>query len=107
MNFQNQFYKRFTSYLIIGTFLIGGLFITAQDLQPNEDLSLGSSVFVFRSGRTAQKKFVSNNKTKRSKMQRTVAVKRIRKQYDNLASVTARRKRVRTVAPEKITTIVA
>ncbi len=100
MNFQNQFSRSFTAYFIISAILAGGFLMTAQDLPPNEDLSLGASVFVFRSSRTAQKRFVASNKTKRSKAQRVVAVKNLRKQYDNLASVTNRRKRVKVVAPD-------
>ncbi len=109
MNFQNQFYKIFTTYFIILTVLAGSFLTTAQDLGSNEDLSLGSSVFVFRSsGRTAQKKFVSSgSKTKRSKAQRVVAVKNIRKQYDNLASVKIRRKQVKIVAPETMSAGIA
>lgn len=95
MNIQNEFYKSFLSYIVIATISFGGLLITAQDLPPNEDLSLGSSVFVFRSGRTAQKKFVSNKKTNRSKTQRIAVVKRIRKQYETLPSVAARRIQVK------------
>ncbi len=101
MNFQKHLYKKFTALFILTTFLTGTFLTIAQDLAPNEDLSLGASVFVFRSsGRTAQKKFISSNKTKRTKTQRAVAVKNIRKQYDSLASVATRRKRVKTVVPE-------
>ncbi|MBA4123292.1 MAG: tetratricopeptide repeat protein [Acidobacteria bacterium] len=103
MNFQKHILKSLATFFIIWTFIIGGFLSTAQDLPPNEDLSLGASVFVFRSsGRTAQKKFVSSNRTKRTKIQRLVAVKNIRKQYNNLAVVTARRKRVKIFKPEPV-----
>jgi len=103
MNYQKHILKSLAALFIIWTLIIGGFLSTAQDLPPNEDLSLGSSVFVFRSsGRTAQKKFVSSNRAKRSKTQRLVAVKNIRQQYNNLAVVTARRKRVKTFKPEPV-----
>jgi hypothetical protein len=60
MIFQKQSTKSFLTLFLLWTFLISGLLITAQDLPPNEDLSLGASVFVFRSSKTAQKKFVSS-----------------------------------------------
>jgi tetratricopeptide (TPR) repeat protein len=108
MNNKNQLYKIFTTYFIVLALMVGGLLITAQDLNTNEDLSLGSSVFVFRSsGKTAPKKFISNNKIKRTKAQRIVVVKNIRKQYATLASVTTRHKRVKIVAPERIATDIA
>ncbi|MBA2735399.1 MAG: tetratricopeptide repeat protein, partial [Pyrinomonadaceae bacterium] len=103
MNFQKHILKSLAAFFIIWTLIIGDFLSTAQDLPPNEDLSLGASVFVFRnSGKTAQKKFVSGNKTKRTKIQRLVAVKNIRKQYNNLAVVTARRKRVKIFKPETV-----
>ncbi len=106
MNFDNQFYKRYASSFIIAALLVGSLLTIAQDLPTNEDLSLGASVFVFRSlGRTAQKKYVSSNTTKRTKTQRVVTAKKIRRQYDTLAVVTTRRKRVKTVAPETMATV--
>lgn len=108
MIFQKQFSKGLLAFFIIWTFLISGLLLTAQDLPPNEDLSLGASVFVFRSsGRTAQKKFASSNKPSRTKTQRVAVVKNIRKQYDTLAVVATRRKRVKPVTPETIPTELA
>lgn len=108
MNLNNQFYKNYASSFIMAAFLVSSLLTIAQDLPTNEDLSLGASVFVFRSsGRTAQKKFVSSNKTKRTKTQRVVTAKKIRRQYDTLAAVTTRRKRVKTVAPETVATTIA
>ena len=92
MNFQKHILKSLATFFIIWTFIIGGFLSTAQDLPPNEDLSLGASVFVFRSsGRTAQKKFVSGNRTKRTKIQRLVAVKNIRQQYNNPAPISFER----------------
>lgn len=103
MIFQKQSSKILLTLFLIYTFLISGLLSTAQDLPPNEDLSLGASVFVFRSsGRTAQKKFVSNVKAKRTKTQRVAAVKNIRKQYNTLPVVAVRRKRVKPVTPESL-----
>ncbi len=107
MIFQKLFSKSLLASFLISTFLISGLLLTAQDLPPNEDLSLGASVFVFRSSKTAQKKFVSNTKTKRTKVQRVAAVKNIRKQYNNLAVVAVRRKRIKPVTPEKLQTEIA
>jgi superkiller protein 3 len=102
MYFKNQSsMQRLFSFSITAALLIVSFFITAQDLPPNEDLSLGASVFVFRSNKTSQKKFVSSaNRTRRTKNQRVVAAKKIRKQYENLASVTTRRKRVKTITPQ-------
>lgn len=102
MIFQIRLLKVFTAYFVIAAVTVGALLTVAQDLGSNEDLSLGASVFVFKSSRTAQKKFVSSSKTKRSKAQRIVAVKNIRKQYDNLASVTTRRKRIKAAAPDTV-----
>lgn len=105
MNFQKQFPRIILTFFTIWTFLIGSFLIIGQDLPPNEDLSLGASVFVFRSsGRTAQKKFVSSNKTKRSKTERVVAAKKIRRQYETLAVVTTRRQRIKIVAPQVVVT---
>jgi len=53
MIYQKPSFKILLTLLLSWTLLIGGLLTTAQDLPPNEDLSLGASVFVFRSsGRT-------------------------------------------------------
>ncbi|MCY7345485.1 MAG: tetratricopeptide repeat protein [Pyrinomonadaceae bacterium] len=103
MNFQKQFPRIILTFFTIWTFLIGSFLIIGQDLPPNEDLSLGASVFVFRSsGRTAQKKFVSSNKTKRTKTERVVAAKKIRRQYETLAVVTTRRQRIKIAAPQVV-----
>ncbi len=97
MIFQKQPSKNLLTIIILSTLLTTGLLLTAQDLPSNEDLSLGSSIFVFRSsGRTAQKKFVSVAKVKRTAVQKVAAVKNIRKQYDALPVVATRRSRVKT-----------
>jgi hypothetical protein len=76
MNFQKHILKSLAAFFIIWTFIIGGLLSTAQDLPPNEDLSLGASVFVFRSsGRTAQKTSASNIIISRSLLRGANALK--------------------------------
>ena len=103
MIYQNRLLKSLLAVFLVWTFFTGILLTTAQDLQPNEDLSLGSSVFVFRSsGRTAQKKFVSSNRAKRTRTQRVAVTKKINRQYENLAVVTNRRKRIKEVAPTMV-----
>ena len=100
MIFQNRLLKSLLAIFLIWTFFTGIILTTAQDLPPNEDLSLGASVFVFRSsGRTAQKRFVSASRAKRTKTQRVAATKKIRRQYENLAVVKTRRSRVKIAAP--------
>lgn len=100
MIYPNRLVKSLLAVFLIWTVFSGILLTTAQDLPPNEDLSLGASVFVFRSsGRTAQKKFLASSRAKRTKTPRVAVTKKIRRQYENLAAVTTRRKRIKAVAP--------
>lgn len=105
MKDKNNWRKRFSALFIIWTFLAGGLPAGAQDLSPTEDLSLGSSVFVFRgSGRATQKKIASriSPKTRRSKTERVAYTKKIRKQYETLAKVVKRREKIKPVSEEAL-----
>lgn len=98
--------KSFLVILTIFTFLLNGLPLTAQDLPPTEDLSLGAGVFVFRGGanKASQKKFIAKNivKVKRTKVERAATTQKIRRQYETLAKVTASRSRVKPVAPQTV-----
>lgn len=97
-----------SALFIICSFLVNGLPARAQDLPPVEDLSLGSSVFLFRSsGKTRQKKSVSSasSKAKRTNNQRIAYTKKIRNQYEGLARVTERRKRIKPVSEESLAQI--
>lgn len=108
MNDKNRWRKSLAAFFLIWTFLTGGLPIAAQDLAPTEDISLGSSVFVFRgSGKSSLKKFASRitSKPKRTKTERIAYTKKIRKQYDTLAKVIKRRERVKPVSEESLASI--
>jgi len=97
--------KSFSAIFIILTIFANSLPVESQDLAPNEDLSLGSSVFVFRgAGKSSQKKIASRAafKSKRTATQRLVYTKKIRKQYDTLVKVVERRKRVKPVSEETL-----
>ena len=104
--YKNRTAKCLLATFLIGTFFLNGLPISAQDLPPTEDLSLGSGVFVFRSGATkaAQKKFVARApvKVKRTIVQRVATTQKIRKQYEASAVAVAQRKRVKPVAPASL-----
>lgn len=105
MNDKNGWRKRFSVLFIISTFLANGLTAKAQDLSPTEDLSLGSSVFVFRgSGKSRQKKIASRivPRTKRTRVERIAYTKKIRRQYDTLVKVVKRRERVKPVSEESL-----
>jgi tetratricopeptide (TPR) repeat protein len=99
----NRTAKSLTAIFLIWTFFLNGLPVAAQDLPPTEDLSLGSGVFVFRSGsgKASQKKFVARTplKIKRAKTERAATTQKIRRQYENSAVAVARRKRVKPIAP--------
>ena len=83
---------------LIAAIFIGSL--PAQDLVPVSDITGGSSVFVFRSSsRTATKKFVTAERSRRSSSQRIASAQKINRQYVTLAKVTPRRARTTAVDP--------
>ena len=97
--------KIITTLFLVWTFLLTSLPVQAQNIPPTEELSLGSSVFVFRvSTKSAQKKYVvrENPKKIRTKTQLTASAKKIRTQYNTLAKVVKRRQRVKPVAEEEL-----
>ena len=105
MNYKQQWQKTIFSLLLIWTFIFNVLPIKAQDIPPTEELSLGSSVFVFRgSSKSKQKKYVAREiaRPKRTNTQRIASSKRLRTQYNTLAKVVTRRSRVTPIAEEKL-----
>jgi superkiller protein 3 len=82
------------------TFLLNSFPTTAQDIPPTQELSLGSSIFVFRV-KSSQKRFVSrvSQKPIRSKIQRVATSQKIRKQYNKLTKVVARQERIKPIKP--------
>lgn len=81
------------------------------DIVVSRDISGGSSVFTFPKSRKArQRKFRSTNRRSRAKRNRTVAQRRskrtrIRRQYNTLAKVTNRVKRIKVVDPVKLPSV--
>lgn len=105
---KNRTAKSFIAVFLVWTFFLNGLPVAAQDLPPTEDLSLGSGVFVFRSGsgKASQKKFVARSplRIKRPKVERVATTQKIRRQYESSAVAVARRKRVKPIAPTAVPT---
>jgi tetratricopeptide (TPR) repeat protein len=95
--------KNFLTLFLAAAMIIGSLPGISQDIPPNEDLSLGSSVFVFRA-KSSQKKFVAktSRKIERTKTERVASTIKIRKQYENSEKVKARRQAVKTVSPDAV-----
>ena len=107
MNYQRQWQRILVTQLLITTFLFSGLpNIKAQsEIPPSEELSLGSSVFVFRgSSKSKQKKYVAREtpKPSRTKVQRVAATQRVRVQYNTLAKVVTRRQRIKPVSEAEL-----
>ena len=102
MNYKKRRQKSYLAFFITATFLLSGFLIWAQDIPPNDELSLGSSVFIFRGAGRAQKKYSSAgaSNTARTKTQRIAARQKISRQYNTLAKVTTRRERVKPVSAE-------
>ncbi|MDQ6786842.1 MAG: tetratricopeptide repeat protein [Acidobacteriota bacterium] len=95
--------KNFLTLILAAAIVIVGLPGSGQDIPPNEDLSLGSSVFVFRA-KTPQKKFVakSSARIQRTRTQRVASTTKIHNQYDNLEKTKTRRAVVKTVSPDVV-----
>ncbi|HYJ89869.1 MAG TPA: tetratricopeptide repeat protein [Pyrinomonadaceae bacterium] len=96
--------RRFNRILISSTLVASvmpiGNWVAAQDLVPVNDISGGSSVFVFRnSSKGAPQKFVTKQKSRVNKEARIESAKRITTQYETLAKVTPRRARAAVVDP--------
>lgn len=105
MTYTNQWLKSLLASFLLWAFLFGSLPLTAQDIPPTEALSLGSSVFVFRgSSKASQKKYTSSasSRVDRTKKQRVASRRKISNQYNNLAKVTTRRARIKTVTAEEL-----
>ncbi len=107
MTYTKQWQRILTTQFLVLTFLLGSLPLSAkaQGIPPSEELSLGSSVFVFRgSSKSAQKRYVArdNPRPTRTRVQRTVSTQRVRAQYNSLAKVVTRRQRIKPVAEEDL-----
>lgn len=89
--------------LTLISFFCGVLPVNGQDLVAVNDISGGSSVFVFRSSsKSSPKKFVSVTKTKRTKAQRVETAKRVTKQFTTVAKVQPRRTRSKSYDPNNL-----
>lgn len=102
MKIYSQWQKIFLAALIVWTIVLNGLPVRAQDIVTGDDISGGSSVFVFRSSRkNAQlgSAFRSRN-IRSSEAQRKNARGRIKTQA--FASVYAKRKKAPPVNPSQI-----
>lgn len=74
-----------------------------QDLVAVSDITGGSSVFVFRGGAKASaKRYTPNTRSRRTKANRSVTVKKINRQYSDLARVAPRRQRTQAVDPKNL-----
>jgi superkiller protein 3 len=83
--------------------LPAGYPLYGQDLVPVSDISGGSSVFVFRgSSKASPQRFVSRQRSRRSKAQRIETARKIKTQYEQLARVAPRRAREKAVDPENL-----
>ena len=93
------------SLLLIGTFLINGSFLRAQDVVTSEDFTGGSSAFVFKTSRKpVQKKMVFRSATNfsRSKTAKLETVKRVAKQTVTVAKSNPKRTRTKEVLPSSV-----
>ena len=107
MNNGKQWQKSIFTLFLVWTFILTILPIKAQrgDFAPTEELSLGSSVFVFRgSSKSTQKKYVPRERSgnTRTQTQRIASTKRVRTQYNTLAKVVTRRERVKPIPQEEV-----
>lgn len=86
---------------VICTLLTGTLPVRGQELVSVSDITGGSSVFVFRtSSKAAPRKYVSRERTKRTRTQREETARKFNKQYVALAKVKPRRPRTAAVNPD-------
>jgi len=95
-----RFNRILVSSVLIGTIAPVGNWVSAQDLVPVSDISGSSSVFVFRnSSKGAPQRFVTKQRSSRTKEARIESNKRITTQYETLAKVAPRRARAQVVDP--------
>lgn len=102
MNSKTQWSRAIFSGLILWTFLLNSLPVKAQsgDIVSSDDISAGSSVFVFRSSRKApQAKFASRAKVKQSDSAKAAVRKNVRTQ---VAQVTPKRPKTPKVDPNTV-----
>jgi tetratricopeptide (TPR) repeat protein len=108
MNLKNRAVKFILSSIIVFSFTFGSLAPNAQDLVPNEDLSLGASVFVFRKSRTnpqfkstTAKYYLRNPSAtaSRRKIGKIVVVAKNRKRASGNPTLTAGNRNVKRKTP--------
>lgn len=105
MNNKKQWQKSIFTVFLVWTFILSIFPTKAQDIPPTEELSLGSSVFVFRgSSKSAQKKYVPRERPRKTRTttERIASTKRVRTQYNTLAKVVTRRERVKPIPQEEV-----
>ena len=104
MNNKIRRHKTIVSLFLVWTFLIGCLPAAGQDLIPVSDITGGASVFVFRTSRKAPpKKFVSTEKSRRTKAQRIETAKKVVKQSTFVAKARpSRPDRAKSVEPSNL-----
>lgn len=91
------------TYILLAAFSIGSVLpVFGQDLVPISGMDGGSSVFVFRGSKSSTRKFAPTQRAVRSKAQRIDTAKRIKTQYDTLATSEPRRVKSVVVAPDKV-----
>ncbi len=104
MNSKTQLSRAIFSGLILWTFLINSLPVRAQsgDIVSSDDISAGSSVFVFRQSRKApQAKFASRAKVKQSATAKAATRKNVQSQ---VATVSPKRQKFTKVDPNAVAT---
>lgn len=102
MKNKKHWQKAFFSAFVIWTILLNSFPVQAQDIVTSEDISGGSSVFVFRQSRkVAQDKFRGGgSNVKGTPAQQAAARKRLREQANKV--VLAQRQKTTKVDPKKI-----
>lgn len=95
-----RFNKTIVSAILLASIVPVGNWVSAQDLVPVSDISGNSSVFVFRnSAKGAPQKFVTKQRSNRTKEARLETAKKITRQYETLAKTAPRRARADVVDP--------
>ena len=95
--------KGFMAAAMIAAVLAAGTPASAQDLVPVNDITGGSSVFVFRnSAKAAPVRYISRTRSKRTKSQRIESVRKVTRQYTALAKAAPRRVRTQTFDPNNL-----
>lgn len=108
MNLKNRTVKFTLSFIVVFSFSLGSFAPNAQDLVPNEDLSLGASVFVFRKSRTnpqfkstTAKYYLRNSSATvpRRRIGNNVAIAKNRKRTTGSSTLTAKNRNVKRKTP--------